>query len=84
MTQPEWMARIPKAAQDYIKDIRLDEVECIVADIAGVARGKAMPASKFARQDKFYLPNSIFLPDPGFLDRLGGALDGGLYRSGDP
>ena len=61
MTQPEWMARIPKAAQDYIKDIRLDEVECIVADIAGVARGKAMPASKFARQDKFYLPNSIFL-----------------------
>ncbi len=61
MKQPEWTTRIPAAAQSYIKDIRLDEVECIVADIAGVARGKAMPASKFARQEKFYLPNSIFL-----------------------
>jgi glutamine synthetase len=35
-------------------------VECIVADLAGIARGKAMPASKFASQTHFYLPNSIF------------------------
>lgn len=58
---PDWTALIPKAARDYIAGRRLDEVECIVADIAGVARGKAMPASKFAYQDRFYLPNSIFL-----------------------
>lgn len=58
---PDWLKQIPQAAQDYVAGRRLDEVECIVADIAGVARGKAMPASKFARQDKFYLPNSIFL-----------------------
>jgi len=58
---PDWTALIPKAARDYIAGHRLDEVECIVADIAGVARGKAMPASKFAYQDRFYLPNSIFL-----------------------
>jgi glutamine synthetase len=38
----------------------IDEVECIVADLAGVARGKAMPGSKFASQTHFYLPNSIF------------------------
>lgn len=56
-----WTSRIPQAAQDYIAGRRLDEVECIVADIAGVARGKAMPASKFAYQDRFFLPNSIFL-----------------------
>jgi glutamine synthetase len=36
-------------------------VECIIGDIAGVARGKAMPASKFAKQSSFFLPNSIFL-----------------------
>ncbi|PTV96493.1 L-glutamine synthetase [Rhodobacter aestuarii] len=56
-----WTDLIPQAAQDYIEGRRLDEVECIVADIAGVARGKAMPASKFAFQDRFYLPNSIYL-----------------------
>ncbi|UXU74543.1 MULTISPECIES: glutamine synthetase family protein [unclassified Paracoccus (in: a-proteobacteria)] len=56
-----WISETPQAAQDYIAGRRLDEVECIVADIAGVARGKAMPASKFAHQERFYLPNSIFL-----------------------
>lgn len=56
-----WTDLIPQAARDYISGRRLDEVECIVADIAGVARGKAMPASKFAHQDRFFLPNSIFL-----------------------
>ena len=57
----DWLNRLPRAAQTYIDGRRLDEVECIVSDIAGVARGKAMPASKFARQESFYLPNSIFL-----------------------
>lgn len=56
-----WIDETPQAAQDYVAGRRLDEVECIVADIAGVARGKAMPASKFAHQERFYLPNSIFL-----------------------
>ncbi|WP_376874208.1 glutamine synthetase family protein [Albirhodobacter sp. R86504] len=56
-----WHDKIPQAARDYIAERRLDEVECIVADIAGVARGKAMPASKFAFQEQFFLPNSIFL-----------------------
>ena len=59
--KPHWITEAPAAAQDYVAGRRLDEIECIVADIAGVARGKAMPASKFARQERFYLPNSIFL-----------------------
>ncbi|HHW34298.1 MAG TPA: glutamine synthetase family protein [Paracoccus solventivorans] len=57
----DWLTKIPEAAREYIAGRRLDEVECIVPDIAGVARGKAMPASKFARQESFFLPNSIFL-----------------------
>ncbi|MFN3642091.1 MAG: glutamine synthetase family protein [Gemmobacter sp.] len=57
----DWTDRIPQAARDYIAGRRLDEVECVVSDIAGVARGKAMPASKFAKQATFFLPNSIFL-----------------------
>ncbi len=59
--KPQWIEETPQAAQDYVAGRRLDEVECIVGDIAGVARGKAMPASKFAHQERFYLPNSIFL-----------------------
>jgi glutamine synthetase len=57
----DWTDKLPEAARDYIAGRRLDEVECIVSDLAGVARGKAMPASKFGRQASFYLPNSIFL-----------------------
>ncbi|MBS0573447.1 MAG: glutamine synthetase [Proteobacteria bacterium] len=57
----DWTQKLPQAARDYIDGRRVDEVECIVSDIAGVARGKAMPASKFAKQKSFFLPNSIFL-----------------------
>jgi len=57
----DWTSLIPEAARDYIAGRKPDEVECIVPDLAGVARGKAMPASKFAKQEKFYLPDSIFL-----------------------
>jgi len=56
-----WIDQLPEAARTYLEGRKLDEVECIVADIAGVARGKAMPAAKFAKQKHFYLPNSIFL-----------------------
>ncbi|MGB5558991.1 MAG: glutamine synthetase family protein [Paracoccaceae bacterium] len=57
----DFYSQIPEAAQEYLKGRRLDEVECIVADLSGIARGKAMPASKFSTQKHFYLPNSIFL-----------------------
>ena len=57
----KWTEQLPEAARDYIAGRRVDEVECITGDIAGVARGKAMPASKFAKQSSFFLPNSIFL-----------------------
>ena len=55
------LSQLPDAARAFLEGRRLDEVECIVADLSGVARGKAMPAAKFAKQAQFYLPNSIFL-----------------------
>ena len=57
----DWIAKLPEAARDYIAGRRVDEVECVTGDIAGVARGKAMPAAKFAHQANYFLPNSIFL-----------------------
>lgn len=56
----DWTDQIPQAAQDYLQGRRLDEVECVIADLSGIARGKAMPAGKFAKQTHFYLPDSIF------------------------
>jgi glutamine synthetase len=56
-----WTESLPEAAREFIAGRRVDEVECIIGDIAGVARGKAMPASKFAKQPHYFLPNSIFL-----------------------
>lgn len=56
----DWTTALPKAAQDYLENRRLDEVECIISDIPGIARGKAVPASKFAKQKTFHLPDSIF------------------------
>ncbi|MFK7874675.1 MAG: glutamine synthetase family protein [Paracoccaceae bacterium] len=55
-----WQSRLPDAATTYLKDRKLDEVECVIADLPGIARGKAVPASKFERQDYFHLPDSIF------------------------
>ena len=56
----DWLTEVPDSARAYLDGKRLDEVECLIADLSGIARGKAMPASKFARQAQFYLPNSIF------------------------
>lgn len=57
----DFFDQLPQAAIDFMDGRKLDEVECIVADLSGIARGKAMPAAKFATQKHFYLPNSIFL-----------------------
>ena len=56
----DWLKKCPEVTQNYLRDNRLDEVECIIADLPGIARGKAVPALKFDRQSQFYLPNSIY------------------------
>ncbi|NCO21126.1 MAG: glutamine synthetase [Rhodobacterales bacterium] len=55
-----WTDEIPPAARAYLEANRLDEVECIVPDLPGISRGKAVPAAKWERQQYFHLPNSIF------------------------
>ncbi len=56
----DWIDNLPEAVRDYLDGKRLDEVECIIPDLPGIARGKAVPAKKFARQEYFHLPDSIF------------------------
>ena len=72
--------KLPEAAAQYLEGHRLDEVECIISDLPGIARGKAVPAKKFSKQDSFFLPDSIFFQtitgdwgeaagEEGFLER---------------
>jgi len=56
----DWTDQLPQAARSYFEGQRLDEVECVISDLPGIARGKAVPASKFAKQSYFHLPDSIF------------------------
>ncbi|MGY3436339.1 MULTISPECIES: glutamine synthetase family protein [unclassified Marinovum] len=56
----DWTTQLPDSASLYLENRRLDEVECVISDLPGIARGKAVPASKFARQTHFFLPDSIF------------------------
>jgi len=48
---------------EWLKEHRVGEVECLVADMAGIARGKILPTSKFLsaiRNRTLRLPESIF------------------------
>jgi glutamine synthetase len=47
--------------QQFLKDHGITEVEALVPDMAGVARGKVMPAEKYAEDEGMRLPESIFL-----------------------
>ena len=55
-----WTTSLPIAAQSWLDGRRVEEVECVIADIAGISRGKAMPDTKFARGERMFLPMSIF------------------------
>ena len=56
----DWLDKLPEAARAYLGGRQPEEVECLIADLPGIARGKAMPATKFATQTRFFLPDSIF------------------------
>jgi len=47
--------------QQFFRDHGISEVEAIIPDMAGIARGKIMPAAKFADDEGMRLPESIFL-----------------------
>ena len=52
---------MPNDIQQFFRDHGIQEVEAIVPDMAGIARGKVMPAKKFAEDQGMRLPESIFL-----------------------
>ena len=51
----------PNDIKQFFRDHGIQEVEAIIPDMAGIARGKVMPAEKFAEDQGMRLPESIFL-----------------------
>jgi glutamine synthetase len=49
-----------EAASEWVDERGVEEVECLVPDQAGVARGKIMPAQKFFNSPTMNMPSSIF------------------------
>lgn len=55
-----WVEKLPTAFLEYLDGKTIDEVECIIPDLVGTSRGKAMPAYKFNPDETFFLPISLF------------------------
>jgi glutamine synthetase len=50
--------------ENWLRERRITEVECLVADLNGIARGKILPTEKFIRsmsEDTLRLPEMIFV-----------------------
>ena len=50
-----------KEAAQWLAQRGIEDIECITPDIAGVARGKMMPSSKFLDGSKLAIPSSVFM-----------------------
>lgn len=55
-----WIESLPEAFMAFRGNRRIEEVECIIPDIVGMSRGKAMPFYKFSPDEEFFLPVSLF------------------------
>ena len=45
-----------KKLKDWFQEQKITEVECIIPDLTGIARGKIMPADKFLRNEGLRMP----------------------------
>ena len=50
-----------ESTRKWLEQHGIEEVEGVVPDMAGVARGKFVPAEKFCKQEGMRLPESIFI-----------------------
>lgn len=77
--------------EEFLKEHRIDEVECLVPDMAGIARGKILPAQRFLQgmaRNGLRLPEAVFVqtvtgdyPDDGIVTS---AAMGDIYLVPDP
>ncbi|QFU02329.1 Gamma-glutamylputrescine synthetase PuuA [Halomonas sp. THAF5a] len=51
----------PRLLNDWFRKHGITEVECLVADLTGILKGKIMPADKYLKGGRPRLPDSIFI-----------------------
>ena len=83
-----------KRIEDFIKKHKIDEVECLVPDMAGIARGKILPAKKFVegmKHNGLRIPEGIFVqtvtgdyPDDAYTDEVVSPAGQDVYLVPDP
>lgn len=60
LTKANWQESLLPTLPNISGSSRIDEVECIIPDLAGTSRGKAMPSRKFDPNEALCLPISLF------------------------
>ncbi|MDH3715412.1 MAG: glutamine synthetase family protein [Gammaproteobacteria bacterium] len=50
-----------ESLQSWLHERNITEVECLIPDMTGNARGKIIPADKFAAEEGMRLPESLFI-----------------------
>jgi glutamine synthetase len=55
--------------EDFLKEHRIDEVECLLPDMSGIARGKILPAERFV---KGLATNALRIPEQIFIQTVTG------------
>ncbi len=75
----------------WLNQRRITEIECLVPDLTGVARGKILPRSKFTKDRGMRLPESIIgltvtgnWPEDESLSQLIGDIDRDMHLVPDP
>ena len=73
---------------EWLRENKIIEVECLVPDMTGNARGKFIPADKFIREDS-RLPESVLVQTvtgdyTDLHDELVGPTDGDMILQADP
>jgi len=77
-----------ESVEEFLKENLISEVECLVPDITGNARGKFIPANKFVKEDS-RLPEGILAQtvtgeySDDFWELLG-TVDGDMLLEPDP
>jgi glutamine synthetase len=88
-TKPAEPAQSDSTLRRWLKDNRITEVECLVPDFTGNARGKIVPATKFSHDYGTRLPEGILVATvtgdyPDNYDELVSASDSDMYLRPDP
>lgn len=50
-----------QAMRDFLRERNIHEVECVIADMTGIARGKILPKDLFLSEGEMRLPKSVLL-----------------------